>query len=195
ILGRRRRTAATVFGPDRTSRRLQGFATTTHHHHHADRHTSFAIRCEIAVMPAMRTRARPAPFLPWTTASATATPAAPERATPSLIERITAREHRVESSTTVHDILRDAVAPERAIASSPSPVTRLRTPPVAMIVRSPRSAPSAAPPGGPIEPPRAEPEERFMRPSVVRAGAMPMQPALSATELGRVTEHVVRAID
>ena len=168
------------------------------HRHYQGDIARLALRFDIRLAPTMRARARPAPFLPWTGAPhADVAPPAGAAAHLALVQRIVARERRVESSTTMRDVLRDAVArqPERAGAPPASPPPSARARPAEMAVHRLRApTPEAARTAPPAAPGR-EADERVVRPILVRPAAIDATAALSATELGRVTDHVVRAID
>ena len=197
ILARRGRSVVTLLGPERTARRLHALSTAVHHHHLGDS-TRLALRFDIRMTPAMRARAQPAPFLPWIAAPAAAmTLPAPAAARLSLVQRIVARERRVETSMMMREERRAAVAQQREYAGAPAlpPAAPWRARPVEMIVHRQRPpAPEAARAATPAAPQEAA-NERVVWPSVVRLPTVQAPAPLSAAELGRVTDHVVRAID
>jgi hypothetical protein len=198
VVARHTRGVASWFAPERAARRPHAIPAAVHHHLHQGDRQHFSLRFDIGLAPALGVRVEPTLFRPWKPAPPTAVaplpaPAAPRR---SLVQRIVGRERRVETRMTMRKVLRDAVTRQREGADAlPVPPSPPRARPVEMVVHRLRiAAPElarAAPPAGP----RGEAGERVLQPSVFRSTGTPVPAPLSAAEIGRVTDHVVRAID
>jgi len=110
-----------------------------------------------------------------------------------LIDHLTARERRIESSTTVKDLLtrvierRAVTMPRRAGAAfRPAPAVPM------MVRRLPAPAAQDAP--KPASPPR--PRDDWTTPAAPKlTQTAPTPIPLTPSELGRLTEHVVGALD
>jgi hypothetical protein len=201
ILARHARGIASVFGLDRTTRRLSPVQTAVNRHLRQGDRTNFFLRFDIRLAPAVRVRAAPQPLLRWEPSSAVASapPPTPSATRFSLVERIVARERRVETSMTIREALRDVTTPRHtggaaAVWGEPPPAPP-RTRPVEMVVHR-RHEP--APTGARVAPPDpapAEASERAPRPNVFIRAMAPTPTVLSQAEIGRVTDQVVRAID
>lgn len=196
LLARHARGVTTLFGPERVMRRQLAHAVAARHYHQGDT-TRLALRFDIRLAPVTRTRAEAAPFLPWrATPDGDAAPTARPTAHSEMVRRIVARDRRVRTATTMREVLREATAPQATLAGAqavpPPPLPRTR--PVEMVVHRPRNpAYDASARTPPTLSTRPETEERTVLPVIRQAATA--SPQLSVTELGRVTDHVVRAID
>ncbi|MBS0559286.1 MAG: hypothetical protein JSR21_04450 [Proteobacteria bacterium] len=189
--------AASAPGPEQAMRRRSTPAPswTQHVHLHA---AARRIALSLRLQPLLRLRADAAPAAPWRPAYPAAPPARPPvSAHTRLIERVVAREHRVHSVVTARELMRDAAAPPPA-ARADAPPSAPRAQPVLMAVRR-APAPPAAPPSAAAStthdaPPPVPLRARLVADNAVRAAAPGAIP-LSLGEIGRLTDHVVRAID
>jgi hypothetical protein len=198
IRARHARGVATLFGPERATRRLRAIAAATHRHFHQGDRQHFSLRFDMRLAPVVRVRAAPQPLLSWEPASdfAGAQPTAPPSARLSIVERIFARERRVETLMTMREALREVVTRRRGGgASAPPPPPTPSARPVEMVVRHPASSPPETARAAPPDAPHEETSERLLRPNIFTRPAVQTPAALSAAELGRVTDHVVCAID
>jgi hypothetical protein len=191
------RGVATLFGPERATRRLRAIAAATHRHFHQGDRRHFSLRFDVRLAPAVRVRTAPQPLLPWEPGSgvAGAQPNAPRAARLSIVERIFTRERRVETRMTMREALREIVTQRAAGGPSAPPPPTPSARPVEMVVRSPPASRRESPRAAPPDAPREETSERILRPNIFTRPAVQARAALSAAELGRVTDHVVRAID
>jgi hypothetical protein len=197
IVARHGHGLATLFGPERVMRRSRAAAALSHHHHLGDTLT-FAPRFNIRIEPVVRTRAAPAALLPWRETAARDAPL-PARASAqiSMMQRIFAREQRVHSSETIRETLREILAstptpgPASIVAEPPRP----RVKPVVMLVRHPPTALKDPTPPPSRAPAPVERDDRHPAVTIFRPAAQHAPPGLSPIELGRVTDHVVRALD
>jgi hypothetical protein len=196
ILARHVRGLATLFGPERVMRRHPGQIVSATHHHHSGDTMHFAPRFDIKLMPVTRTRVMLAPLSPWRPAANRETAMSPRAAARHAgLQRIFAREQRVPTSTTMREILREVINAPVPAGAAPTPnPTRPAAPPLQMVVHSSRAAAREASraPAGPTQP---EQRERNNPTPLFRPPSATSQPSLSALELGRVTDHVVRALD
>jgi hypothetical protein len=185
IVARHRHGLTTLFGPERVMRRSRAGTAISRHHHLGDTLT-FAPRFNIRIEPVVRTRAAPAALLP-----------AQASARISMMQRIFAREQRVHSTETIRETLREIMAstptpgPASIVAEPPRP----RVKPVVMLVRHPPAAIKDPTPPAPTPPAPIERDDRHPAVTIFRPTAHNALPGLSPVELGRVTDHVVRALD
>lgn len=187
LLARHTRGLTTLFGPERIMRRQRAYAATAQHFHQGDT-TQVALRFDLRLSPTTRMRVQSAPFQSWTASDGDAGPAPRPVAHLKLLQRIVARERRVQTTAAMPDVLRAALA----LAPAPVPLSRAR--PVEMVVRRQRTAADDTTRSRPAAP-RPEQDPWLVPPVAVRAAAGAASSMLSATELGRVTDHVMRAID
>ncbi|MBV9201152.1 MAG: hypothetical protein JO320_23265 [Alphaproteobacteria bacterium] len=168
------------------------FARHTHRH---DQRTN--LRIGLALQPLLRRREIVRPFVAWRAAAPGAAAAMPPQRSPDLVTRILARERRVESVAAIHTLL-ERIVREHDRSRPVGPVAPMPAPPapaVPMIIRRP-----AAPPL-PGEASRPHPHGRsdvadWGVPVAPPRPAVPSAPIpFSPTELSRLTDHVVRAID
>jgi hypothetical protein len=199
IRARRGRRGAGIAPVALAYRQLHAVSAPAQHFH---RHTlNVALHLEPRLALTVRQRVRREPFAAWREAPLVRErePGA-EPPAPGLVERIFARERRIEATTTVRELVKRVTATHEnvgdAAAAPPAAPPTLVTLPAAdppMIVRrtTPQPPSAAAPPptartaeenGWSAKPPRLAPS---------RAAAVSLSPA----ELGRLTDEVVQAID
>ena len=191
VLARYARNVATLFGPERVMRRHAARAASVRHFHR-DGGVTVQPRFDIRLIPVVRTRAIPATLAPWrvTTPSSDA-PAPPPRH--AALQRIMARERRLDSTTPMQSVLHDIVAlPLLGGETSHVPV---RVKKLEMAVRRPPAPVAEAPPPRSKVADPAGAGDWNSAPSTSRPVTIAASFPLSATEIGRVTDHVVRAID
>jgi hypothetical protein len=166
------------------------FARHTHRH---DQRVN--LRIGFGLQPLLRQREIVRPFLVWHAATPVPAAAAAPQRSPDLVTRILARERRVESAATIHTLL-ERVVRERDRAK-PGPSTPPMPPPapaVPMIVRRPAAPPVAGEASRPRPPVRPDLVDWDL-PAASRPAAAPAPIPLGPTELSRLTDQVVRAID
>jgi hypothetical protein len=165
------------------------FARHTHQH---DERVNLQIG--LRLQPLLRQREIVRPFLVWRVAAPAPVAAASSQRSPDLVTRIIARERRVESAATIHSLL-ERVVRGRDRAEPCAPIPARPAPAVPMIVRLP-AAPAApgeaSRPGPPSHTDVADWGVPTMPP---RLTAVPAPIPLNPTELNRLTDQVVRAID
>jgi hypothetical protein len=180
---------------DRAYRR-NTFATIFAQHLHRHDHRT-TLRLSLGLQPLLRQREVVRPFLAWRARPLSAAPAVPAPRPFDLITRITARERRVEQATTIRALIERAVrAGDRreGVAAPAAPAIR----PVAavpMFVRrllSPAAARETAAARGPEQPELAGWGPSAIPPRAM-SGVTPIP--LTPSELSRLTDHVVTAID
>ncbi len=195
VLARHGRGIITLFAQERVMRRPAAHPVTVQHFHQGGGITvlpQFAIR----LSPAVSMQAAAAASQPWQpVAAAGAAPAERVVTRQALVQRLLARERRVQTTTTMREVLRDIVASPPAregFAGRPLPV---RAKPVEMVVHRARAPIAAPPPARGMATASFDAVERIAPPPASHAGSGGTALPLSAVELGRVTDHVVRAID
>jgi hypothetical protein len=178
----------------RQPRTLAGDAHQFHHHDY-----KLALRFDVRLVRQVRERFSARPFLARHTIAARPPHAAPGARTNlrNLIERIFARERRIESTTTIREMLARVVA-ERGVAeerpAAACPVRR-PAPAIEMVVRRPIApTPPEATASVPV---RVKPQtdDWSAGPARPRAFAAATPIPLTPTEIGRLTDQVVSAID
>lgn len=116
---------------------------------------------------------------------------------PAVTERIFQRERRIERTRSIASrverlVIKSAAARQPAVAD-PATYAR-RPPPLPMVARRPPE-PRAEPTPSRQSPPRQAIDEWAMAPARLRPAAATTALALDPGELGRLTDHVINAID
>jgi hypothetical protein len=175
-------------GLERTMRQRSWPIVAVQRHNHAGV-LHFSPRIAITLMPTVRTRSAQEPLLPWR-ADKKAAQSPRTEARQAALRRILAREQRVRPGVAPQDILREALG--AAPAAQERTVQRPRFKPVEMASRRLPSAPKPE-----RAAPDVAPERKYVERDepLVRLRPIPVPASLTATELGRVTDHVVRALD
>jgi hypothetical protein len=194
IMGRHGRSCAAIVPVDRASRQLRvppGIAYHTHHHEYW-----LALRLGVRLTRQVRGRALARPFLAWRSAAATAPRPTVQAMQISLLDRIFARERRIESTTTVREMFERIIAGRgitRDRAGAPSPAQR-PAPAIEMVVRRQIAM-------QPAETPlwrsgvRPESDDGHAVPTRLRKAESTPPIPLTSAELGRLTDQVVNTID
>jgi hypothetical protein len=194
IMGRHGRCCAAIVPVDRASRQLRvppGIAYHTHHHEYR-----LALRLGVRLTRQVRGRALARPFLAWRSAAATAPGQTAQSMQIGLLDRIFARERRIESTTTVREMLERVIA-ERGVTTdrvgAPPPAQR-PAPAIEMVVRREIAMQPAE---TPLRRSGVRPEIDDWRAAPTRLlKAEPIAPIpLTPAELGQLTDQVVNTID
>jgi hypothetical protein len=194
LVERHARRYAAIAPVDRTMRVLRLAAGVSRHIHRSDHR--LALRVDMRLIRQIARRAKTAPFLPWPVGRRSVSPPAMPGERTILIQRLLARERRAESTTTMRGMIERVIA-DRAAArhtTAAPPLERRPAPPVEIIVRRPIAAPPREPRQS--RPPDAEATDRWgelSAPMRTRRADAPI--ALTPSELGRLTDQVVEAID
>ena len=155
------------------------------------------VRVDVRLRRQLRIREAARPFLVWRPTTG-ATPIPDTLQAPGLIERIFARERRVESTIAIRSMIERHTS-ERRVSYSPASGTGHTpvkpAPAVPMIVRhSPPPAQVEQQPA-PHLPKRQTQDEWSNAPPRARAHARAMPIPLTPSELNQITDHVVGTID
>lgn len=155
------------------------------------------VRVDVRLQRQLRIREAPRPFLAWRPMSGAA-PASGALPGPGFIERIFARERRVESTVAMRSIIERHTSEQR-ISYSPAPANGNSpvkpAPAVSMIVRHlPPPAPAEQLPV-PLPPHRQTTDDWSDAPSRARVQAKAVPIPLTPAELNQITDHVVGMID
>jgi hypothetical protein len=180
---------------DRAFRRPFFAAVVTRHTHRHDQRAS--LRINLGVQPLLRQREIVRPFLAWRVPATLPSPIAPAWRTPDLVTRILARERRVESATTIRTLV-ERIVRERSRAepeTSTPPASVRPVPAVPMIVRRPAAPVASSEATRPRPPGRPDLADWGAPAATPRPPAAPAPIPLTPSELGRLTDHVVSAID
>ena len=165
---------------------------------HTHRHDQRAnLRVNLSVQPLLRQREIVRPFLAWRVPALPPSVNVPAWRTPDLVTRLLARERRVESATTIRTLVERVVRERgRAEPERSTPLGSVRpVPALAMIVRRPAAPPASGEASRPRPPGRPDPADWGVAVATPRPAAAPAPIPLTPGELGRLTDHVVSAID
>ena len=195
ILARHAGRRSAMSALDRILRRPLMFVGPINHRHRRD--YRLALRLNVRLERQYRIVEAARPFVSWRT---TPMPAAPRPIVPiarrDLLERIVARERRLDSATTIQSIVERVTTTRERQRSVVLPAINFKpAPAVPMVTR--RIAP-AAPSGEnpkPPQPPRSPFDDWTAAPARLRTQAAASPIPLTPAELGRLTDHVVNVID
>jgi len=179
---------------DRAFRRPFFIAVFARHTHRHDQRAN--LRINLGLQPVLRQREIVRPFLAWRVPAPPAPTSAPAWRTPDLVTRILARERRVDSATTIRTLVERIVRErDRAEPGTLNPPTSVRpVPAVPMIGRRP-AAPVASSEASRPRPPGRPDLGDWGVPVAAPRPVAPTPIPLTPSELGRLTDHVVSAID
>jgi hypothetical protein len=180
---------------DRAFRRSFFSAVFASHTHRHDQRAN--LRVTLGVQPLLRQREIIRPFLAWRVPAPPAPATALALRTPDLVTRLLARERGVESATTIRTLV-ERVVRERSRAepeTSIRPASVRPAPAVPMIVRRPAAPPASGEASHPRPPGRPDPSDWGRPVTRPQPAAAPVPIPLTPGELGRLTDHVVSAID
>jgi hypothetical protein len=170
-------------------------AVFNRHTHRHDQRTN--LRIKLGLQPLLRQREIVRPFLAWRVPAPSVPSAAPPYRTPNLVTRILARERRVESATTIRTLV-ERIVRERSRAepeTSTPPALVRPVPAVPMIVRRPAAPVASSEATRPRPPGRPDLADWGAPAAAPRPVAASTPIPLTPSELGRLTDHVVSAID
>jgi hypothetical protein len=115
---------------------------------------------------------------------------------PEFVQRIFARERRVESTTTIQSVVQRAATTQGRFSSTPAVATSFKqAPAVPMVTRRARVPAPTPEPARTVQTARRDVDAWLEAPVRFREQAKRSPIPLTPSELGRLTDHVVNAID